>query len=338
MPEPAVEHIRVRARRDRATARERQAAVLPAAGGDLAAGIRRHARLTVNFHPDRVARDGAIVAAGLRHHGRYRSQFETGLSGGGRMAVAGGGRPEWERQLFGGVYDDPSRTRPVYGALDLTHDPHGGSPRFGSTFLVLDSGCWERTTFTVGDSHLGPTDVGTIVELDAVLAGVLEAAVTGDGLGRGMSIEDLRRCAEEGEHAAEPARDLDHYVEAQVHGGVQLAGDVQAIVVDPSFRGTEVAAELEALARTHDIDLDWHGGSVLAVDDVPDDFRGPTMPTLARRVAGDDGMVDAAAIRRSLLAVALPPMRPEGDPADGALQQHKYLWHCALRFGEDARR
>jgi hypothetical protein len=40
---------------------------------------------------------------------------------------------------------------------------------------------------------------------------------------------------------------LDHYVEAHVHGPVLLAQDVEAIVLDPSYRNTEV----EALALTH---------------------------------------------------------------------------------------
>jgi len=57
----------------------------------LAAG-----RLTVNFHPDRVARSGRSVAAGLLDEGRYRSQWVTGISNGGRSAVIGGERAGWE--------------------------------------------------------------------------------------------------------------------------------------------------------------------------------------------------------------------------------------------------
>ena len=48
------------------------------------------ARITVNFHPDRVLADGRTVAQRLAAEGRYRSQFETGISSGGLTAYAGG--------------------------------------------------------------------------------------------------------------------------------------------------------------------------------------------------------------------------------------------------------
>ena len=34
----------------------------------------------------------------------------------------------------------------------------------------------------------------------------------------------------------EPARNLNHYIEAQVHGEISLKEDVEALVVDPSFK------------------------------------------------------------------------------------------------------
>lgn len=72
--------------------------------------LNRSGRLTLNFHPDRVTRDGRTVAAGLLAYGRYRSQWHTGLSAGSRSAVPGGHRQLWESGLFGGAYDsaDPS--------------------------------------------------------------------------------------------------------------------------------------------------------------------------------------------------------------------------------------
>ena len=113
---------------------------------DLIEQVRRNCRLTVNFHPDRVLANGSSVADGLLGTGEYRSQWLTGLSSGGRTAVPGGDRDRWEAELFGDAYADASDTRPVYGALDVTRDPFGGSPRFGSCFLVLRQHCLDRAT------------------------------------------------------------------------------------------------------------------------------------------------------------------------------------------------
>ena len=35
----------------------------------------------------------------------------------------------------------------------------------------------------------------------------------------------------------ESARNLNHYIEAQIHGEISLKEDVEALVVDPSFKG-----------------------------------------------------------------------------------------------------
>jgi Protein of unknown function (DUF3626) len=48
-----------------------------------------------------------------------------------------------------------------------------------------------------------------------------------------MSLIDLAE-------AAEPADALDDYIEAQVHGPVRVGRDVEAVVIDSSFRGTLV--------------------------------------------------------------------------------------------------
>lgn len=332
----AVDTVRRRAREETPAALVRLAAHgLGPDADDLAARMRHSGRLTLNFHPDRIDRHGRTVASGLLADGRYRNQYETGISNGGRSAVDGGSRPSWETQLFGTLAADVTE-RPIYGAFDITCDPHGGSPRFGSSFLVLHSRCMERATFCMGDSHVGPTDVGTIDELTPVLAGLADDAATGDGLDRGLSIGDLRRAISG--PVARPARSLDGYIEAQVHGGVDLATDVVELVLDPSFGGTDVEADLTTAAERHGFAVRHHRGSELARDDVPSDFRGAAMPGLAHGAARHDGMVDAAAIGRAISTEPFSPPLPHGDPDDSPRQRYKQLWHCVLRFGADARR
>lgn len=121
----------------------------------------RSLRVTLNFHPDRLV-EGRTVVACLALDGTYRSQFETGTSGGGLTARPGGDRWEWESRLFGGVYDDaPATARPVYGALDHRRGPLGGAPRFGSAHLRLREHVLDHTTFCFPDSVFEPTDLAT---------------------------------------------------------------------------------------------------------------------------------------------------------------------------------
>src|SRR5215467_8603518 len=87
-------------------------------------------RVTLNFHPDRLA-SGQLVLAALAREGRYRSQFETRISNGGLTAYPGGDRWRRESRIFGAAYDDAvPGERPKYGALNYRRRPVGGAPRF----------------------------------------------------------------------------------------------------------------------------------------------------------------------------------------------------------------
>ncbi|MCP3883323.1 MAG: DUF3626 domain-containing protein [Sulfitobacter sp.] len=338
--ERAIEVIRVRARQDRLLAEERLDRVLGVtlAGRfvDAAPQLPNVGRLTLNFHPDRIAADGNSVAAGLAEHGRYRNQWVTWISSGGRSALAGGDRHRWERDLFDHSYEglDPTGHEfPIYGAFDLLGDPFGGSPRFGSCFVVLSEDVFDRATMCVGDSHLDPRDVGTGNEVASILAGLAEQAVQGELLGRQLGVEELIAVLDGHQVVHEPGRELDWYIETQIHGGVDLSTDVDTIVADPSFQGTHVEGDLGRAAERFGFELDWHQGSELAVTDTPGDFRGPTMPALARYVADDRGVVDAAAIGRAAASITPHPPLPEGDPDESDTQQLKYLWHTVLAHG-----
>lgn len=337
----AAEVIARRAAADRGRAEERWAAATGRADVLEQVGVNfgGAGRLTLNFHPDRIARHGGTVAAGLLRTGRYQSQWVTGLSAGSRSAIAGGERQRFERELFDGSYDgaDPTVVElPVYGSFDLVFDPHGGSPRFGSGFVVLHRHVFDRATLCVGDSHMRPPDVGTFSQPWPILAGLAEQAARGELLNRQLGVDALLEAIEGSYRSVRPSRDLDGYVEAQVHGGVWLETDVEAVVLDPSFRNTAIEEDLHAAAERYGFHLAWHGGSELHFADVPDNFRGQTMPAVARNVARADGVVDAHAIGRR--AAQLPFEEPVemGDPHESDLQQLKYLWHTVLARGNDA--
>lgn len=317
----------------------------------LLASLCAHARVTLNFHPDRVLAAGYTVAEGLSRRGRYDSQFLTGVTNGSRTAFPGGDRDGWERKLFGGAYHTPGgkqEERPKYGALNVMNYGDGASPRYGSCYIVLAPEVLNRCTFTFRDSHTGPEPKGTIDVFEPVLAALLETVeTTGNALGTsGTGVEAVvRRLLELGSpqgHAArgQVGRALDDYIEAQVHGDLDLHADVEALVADPAYRGTETAKALETLCDAYAIQLRWHPGFQLHADDVPEHFRGPAMPPLARRIAGRfpgraPGLLDAEVLGR---AAATLQHQPEtwadwASPAD-TFQHIKQLWHVLVQYGE----
>ena len=356
----ALAHVRARAEASRARAQARIAELaegaerVEAAVADLVS-IGARARVTLSFHPDRLLADGRTVAQAMLDDGRYRSQFETGLSNGSRTAFAGGERDRWEERLFGGAYHEPpseAHERPKYGALDVMEHADGGSPRFGSCYVVLRAEMNARCTFTWGDSHLGPENVGTSDVFEPVLAAMLEAAeARGEALAvRGSVADVVRRLSRPpGSSRRAPAsgavgRALDDYIEAQVHGPIELSRDVEALVLDPSFDGTEVGERLRELCDRHGIVRATHPGFVLAPHEVPSDFRGPRMPALAERVARlarvspsippAPPTIDAATIGRAAASLQRDPAAwQDWATPDETLQHLKQLWHVLVRFG-----
>jgi hypothetical protein len=249
-------------------------------------------RVTLNFHPDRlVLAGGLLVLEAMGRDGRYRSQFETGTSNGGLTAYPGGGRWSWESRIFGAAYDDaPAAERPAYGSLNFRRRTAGGSPRFGSSHLRLRPDTLARTTFCYPDSYTEPDHFGV-----AAAMSLIELAEADDP-------DDL----------------LDDYIEAQVHGPVRLDRDVEAVVLDPSFRGTRV----EEIARGLRCPAEWHGGFRLAAAELGrhPDYRGPRYVQLGTEIAVG-GQLDPRAI---------------GDASrTGRYDQQdlKRVWHYVARFG-----
>lgn len=309
---------------------------------EAVATLKAQACVALHFHPDRPGFDGRSVAESLQASGVYKSQFETLMSNGSVSAHPGGDRDLWEQRLFGGSYHCDGATnaqRPKYGALDLMRHPDGPAPRFGSCYFLLKPAVAARCTFTYLDSHRDPKEQGTFAEFDDVMAALLEDIFYNDrALGEStLTVPQLIRILA---GLAQPpisgqplARNLNHYIEAQVHGDVYLARDVDALVADPSFQGTQAGAHLEALAETFGFNLRWHPGFVLKVAAVPRDFRGPTMPSLARRIARGD-VVDAACIGPAVVDLQRQPTAwvDRGTPAE-VLQDLKRLWHVLVRYG-----
>jgi Protein of unknown function (DUF3626) len=350
--EAALNHVGEEARRRKDDARRvidevlGMSNVAPDAWARAVDAIREHARIALHFHPDRPDARGWTVAESLLECGVYKNQFETLLSNGHVAPYTGGPRDRWEQKLFGGAYQRAgveATHRPKYGALDLMRHADGPSPRFGSCWLLLAPAVSRRATFTYLDSHDVPADKGTLDELDSVLAALLHETFTRDFALGERELTPRRLVAHLTTELAKPfadpstgppMRNLNHYIEAQVHGDVRIGDDVDILVADPSFRDGDVGAALRSIADRYAIRLHWHCGFVMSARDVPDDFRGPTMPSLAARVAVD-GSIDAAGIGAAARGLKRDPAawRDRGD-YETVLQELKLLWHVLVRFGK----
>lgn len=280
------------------------AAVAHVAGQSRGEALDRRVRVTLSFHPDRET-DGRMLIEHLAQDRVYRSQFETGTSNGGLTAHPGGSRWRWEQRIFGGAYDDaPNGERPKYGALNHRERPIGGAPRFGSCHLRLAEHMLDRATFAFPDSTFEPTDFATAERCDLVaLADAAEA----------RPFTDPREAEEGGV--------LDDYIEAHVHGVIDLSCDVEAIVLDPSYRATDVEVHAAALP----VALEWHEGRRLTVDELRrhSDFRGARIVEVGAEIA-ENGWLDARMVGVAVAA-------GHHDPQD-----LKKVWHHVCRFGAPA--
>lgn len=312
--------------------------------------LKSHAKIGLHFHPDRPDSTMKSVAETLLEQGIYKSQFETSLSNGSVSAYPGGERDLWEKKIFGGAYHlegTTNKQRPKYGALDLMLHPDGPAPRFGSCYFLLSPEVSYRSTYTYLDSHQDPKEKGTYEEFDIILAALLEEAFLRDfAIGeRNLTPTRLIHHFLDGLEKPftdpankEPTRNLNHYIEAQVHGEISLKDDVEVLVADPSFKNTNVGRILEQICLKYSIDLYWHMGFELMVEEVPADYRGPSMPFLAKRIA-QSNFIDANIIGSAVMDLKRNPVSwSDYGTYKEVLQELKLLWHVLVRFGKSKRR
>jgi len=249
------------------------------------------ARLTINFHPDTLHQNEWMIEA-LARERVYRSQFETGNSSGGLTAHPGGDRWHWESRIFGAAYDwvEPS-LRPKYGALNYLGHATGGSPRFGSCHLRMRAHVLPRATFCYPDSYWQPISFGVADQMDLI------------------SLAEKNR---------PNVDELDGYIEAHIHEPVHLVDDVEAIVLDPSYRETEI----EAVATTLGCPIEWHSGFRMGTNYITScvSYRGQKVANLA-----------ASLLENGVLTPRQIGLARKGCKADPKLL--KRVWHCVAKFG-----
>ncbi len=307
--------------------------------------LKTNARIALHFHPDRLDSSFKSVAEALYEQGVYKNQFETFISNGKVSPHPGGKRDLWENKMFGEAYQFERVTnveRPKYGALNLMLYQEGPAPRFGSCYFLLSPQTAQRSTFTYLDSHREPFERGTYEAFQMILAAILEDAFSKESV---LGVRDMRP-TNLIEHILinfhrsvnyiheKPGRNLDQYIEAQVHGDVSLQDDVEVLIADPSYKGEYIGAVLESLCEKYAIELNWHKGFVLKADDVPSNFRGPSMQSLAQRIS-ENQVVHARAIGQAVNSLHKHPKKwTNRGTAEEVHQELKYLWHVLVRFGK----
>ena len=272
--------------------KSQQAAIAHIDSLSKGSSIDRSLRITLNFHPDHT-HDNLHMLDSLAETGIYKSQFETLTSNGGLTAHPGGDRWNWESRIFSTAYDNTEPgERPKYGSLNYKSSQYGGSPRFGSAYLRLKQDVLNRTTFCYPDSVFEPKAFGTAQHM------VLIELAQADN-------KDL----------------LDDYVEAQVHGELSLTCDVEALVLDPSYKDTTI----EEMADKLDCKIEWHNGFRLSIKEMQKhpDYRGSEYIELGREIAQEEILTPR------IIGIAA---------ATGKYDQQdlKRVWHYLARFGQDS--
>src|SRR5690625_444092 len=192
-------------------------------------------------------------------------------------------------------------------------------------------------------SHVDPIEKGTYEEFDMILAALLEETFTRDfAIGeKNLTVPKLinhmlinLNKPFPNPKNKKPNRNLNHYIEAQVHGSISLKEDVETLVADPSFKNTNIGKIFEEISRKYSIKLYWHSGFALLVEDVPKDFRGPSMPSLAKHIAQNNVLTtNLIGSAENELKHHVDSWKTRGTYVD-ILQELKYLWHVLVKCGK----
>ena len=208
--------------------------------------LRDRAPVIVQFRPEREPPlGGPPLVDSLLADPVYRNQYETMTTTGTFAPFPGQCRDEWERALFGGAYHEGElipAERPKYGGFFALATPGGSSCwSYGRCFFQLRHEVKRRTTFCpVDSSYCGPEQVCTIDTWEVLLDLVAwldpdfaRDVVTVAGGGRLEQVRQYRGS----------------FIEAQVHGTLDLRRDVECVVIGTEFVSTQWEGKLLELAE-----------------------------------------------------------------------------------------
>ena len=129
---------------------------------------------------------------------------------------------------------------------------------------------------------------------------------------------------------------LDSYVEAQIHGPINLQEDVEKLVVDRSLHDTEMEDTVEQLALEYSIEVEWYDGYTAMVEDLPVEFRGYEIDRLMRRIAPDGELTAAKIGVASNSFHKQPDHWAEWNDGGEGLTYFRRVWHALVYHGQRA--
>jgi len=133
-------------------------------------------------------------------------------------------------------------------------------------------------------------------------------------------------------------KNLDDYIEAQIHGEINLINDVDCFYIDESFKNTEINGQAEILSEKYDIKLFWIPQRKIHVNNIGNEFRGSAIPILARKIISkfniETEYINAEIIGRASRDSILNPKEWSDLGTEQELFQYmKQLWHTVAYFG-----
>lgn len=302
----------------------------------------RNKRITINFHPDRMTNNHKTVIQCLHDEGEYKNQYHSGISGGSYSPYNGGLRFEIEEKLFPNIYGDNFEHRPLYGAVNIFNYIDGAAPRFGSSYLVLNTAITDYVTYSFQDSSYGIDTFFYHQNLHMMLEHFYK-----ESLETGVFVDRLIKYDEEflslifhnSTHPKLFGTSLDQYIEAHIHHKVMLEKFVESLYLDGSYKGTEVEKVAMQISEKYDVDIHWIPERKIIVEDIDTYFRGPQVVELSKRIADtltvEDGIITAEILGR---AANLKRRNDElwSDLGDTQTvnQRIKQLWHTLAYWGK----
>jgi len=217
-------------------------------------------RITINFHPDLIMKNGNTTLEGLLDEGLYHNQFITEISSGHLSFQRDRNRDSWEGKIFGEEIALPSYKKPKYGGLNIFNYLDGASPKYGSCYLELTVDIVKRCTFMIADTNGTMNRKGTNDSFYVLFFTlIIEIIKTGKLFGKSYSslLNFFKEIDVNGEKIELGANILDYGLEAQIFGAIDLRRDVERIYIDESYKETRICSVANELARRYDIRIEW---------------------------------------------------------------------------------
>lgn len=227
----------------------------------------QQAPLTINLPPSISCEGGQeSIFASLQEDGIYKNLWERG-SRPSHPKAPRRSKADFlfkEHNTFAGTYNQAApEERPHYGALNFLLAPEGGAAVYGPGVLILDNKVKQRTSFHPRDSRFTRMENAGAME---AMAGCL-LSKTDDDLKQLLEVATGRRPhGQYGPDGHPQAFTGSNYIEAQIHGPVDLSEDLAGVALHRKYQGTPSGADAEAMARQFDVPLTWYDDAALLVN------------------------------------------------------------------------